>query len=229
MALEVERPLSKQVAGSFGERLYIAGPMRGIKNFNYPTFNQVAETLREKGYRVNCPAENFNGDSTREFHEYMLLDLQMVLESDGIVLLPGWQMSEGAKLEVGVGKALGLRFMEAYHDGYTAAWSFREIEPRTTEGIDQEARRLVYGERAATYGHPRGDFEMIGRLWSAITGTDVTAEMVALMMVCMKLARLASTPTHRDSQVDVIGYALCLARLQEDPAEVAAWEARASS
>lgn len=83
------------------------------------------------------------------------------------------------------------------------------------EHIEQEARRLVHGERAQTYGHPRGDFDIVANLWSALLGVEVTAEKVAILMIAFKLARLSKTPTHRDSKVDVIGYVLCLERLME--------------
>lgn len=114
------------------------------------------------------------------------------------------------------------------------------------EGVDQEARRVVYGPRAQTYGHPRGDFEAIAGIWLAMIraraqfvapGTKVEDipwdkimddELVAIMMSGLKLARLTKSPTHRDSQVDTIGYILCLTRLQDDPVELAAWDNRES-
>jgi hypothetical protein len=97
-------------------------------------------------------------------------------------------------------------------------WTFRELDtlPDVADGIEQEARRLVYGERAKTYGHPRGDFDRVAGMWSAMLGIPIDAEHVALMMIAFKLARLAATPEHRDSQVDVIGYALALDRLLRD-------------
>lgn len=114
----------------------------------------------------------------------------------------------------------------------------------THEGVDQEARRVVYGERAQTYGHPRGDFAAIAGIWMAMVraraefiapGVKVEdvpwekvldEELVAIMMSGLKLARLTKSPKHRDSQVDTIGYILCLTRLQDDPVELAAWNER---
>lgn len=219
--------------------LYISGPMRGIPDDNFPTFNEVAAALRSIDFTVNNPAENFNGDRGRDWAEYMHADLIMLLESDGIVLLPGWENSEGAKLEYSVAKAIGLEFYEAQklNDEWVivSLWDEPEgghtippemPEMRDAETIDQEARRLVYGERAKVYGHPRGDFDKIAGIWAAILGTPVTAEQVAVCMAGLKLARLASSPNFRDSQVDVIGYILCLARLQED---VTAWNEQMST
>lgn len=52
-------------------------------------------------------------------------------------------------------------------------------------------------------------------MWSGVLGVDVTPEDVALMMACLKISRLRSTPHHHDSIVDLIGYAICYSRLDE--------------
>lgn len=90
------------------------------------------------------------------------------------------------------------------------------------ELIEDEAARLVRnGKRQGTYGHPRGDFDTIAKMWSAILSkfnqqeVRVDAEQVALLMIAMKLSRLARDPSHHDSRVDIIGYAICLDRLDE--------------
>ena len=38
-------------------RIYLAGPMRGRKEFNFPAFKRAANELRSVGYNVLCPAE----------------------------------------------------------------------------------------------------------------------------------------------------------------------------
>lgn len=100
---------------------------------------------------------------------------------------------------------------------------FGTITPDERQLIEQEAASLVRnGKRQGTYGHPRGDFDTIAKMWSAILSksnqrdVNVEAEQVALMMIAMKLSRLARDPSHHDSRVDVIGYAICLDRLDED-------------
>ena len=39
-------------------RVYIAGPMTGLPDFNYPAFNAAAAKLRALGLEVLNPAEN---------------------------------------------------------------------------------------------------------------------------------------------------------------------------
>lgn len=222
-----------------GDAIYVSGPMRGFPDLNANAFNGLTWAMREAGYVVHNPHEtlssqaHFSGKPVT-YQVAIREDIELLLDSDGICLLPGWRHSEGSRFEIGIAHALGLKFYaaEPYGDetfDRPGEWSWSEIEAPSTvaEGIDAEARRLVYGDRAATYGHPRGDFDAIGKIWGAILEMEVSAEDVALCMSGLKLARLAKSPTHRDSQVDAIGYMLCLARLQEDPTEAEAWQEQA--
>lgn len=225
--------------------IYISGPMRGVPELNHPAFDSMEAALLAddmESWTVHSPAAtNREHGHTPEtpYSECIRLDVESLLKSDAIMLLPGWRQSEGARFEAEIARSFGLEFYEAelWAIGTDEAWSWKKISAKDigVEGIDQEARRLVYGDRAATYGHPRGDFDTIAKMWTGIllkklkakNAPEITGEEVALMMAALKLARLASTPTHHDSQVDTIGYMLCLARLQEDPKEIAAWDARA--
>lgn len=74
----------------------------------------------------------------------------------------------------------------------------------------EEAAKIVDGERRKVYGEPKDEFPKIAAMWSAIIGTPITAQQVCLCMIAGKLLRLASTPKHRDSLVDVCGYARIL-------------------
>jgi hypothetical protein len=81
-------------------RLYLAGPMSGYPKHNYPLFNRVATRLRAMGYHVFNPAENKDGGKLRPRSFYMRLDIPALIESDAVVVLPGWEHSRGASLEV---------------------------------------------------------------------------------------------------------------------------------
>lgn len=98
--------------------IYLSGPMTGIEDFNRPAFDAAAEQLRAQGFDVIVPGENESYDpielatqtvskQKREF--YLSRDIELILEhSDLVVVLPGWEESEGAKLEVAVAEAVGL-------------------------------------------------------------------------------------------------------------------------
>lgn len=79
-----------------------------------------------------------------------------------------------------------------------------------TDDLLQEAIAVV-AERAEHYGPPTVNFERIARLWEAYLADrivrPITVEDVAMMSVLVKLARLMEDPTHRDSWLDIAGYA----------------------
>ena len=102
-------------------KIYIAGPMTGIKDWNFPAFFKAENELKELGYEVINPAHN-DGETIEEalasagsperpnhsWASYMRRDLPNVLAVDALCVLPDWQRSKGARLEVQVAEALGL-------------------------------------------------------------------------------------------------------------------------
>jgi hypothetical protein len=116
-----------------GTRVYVAGPMRGIPEFNFPAFHEASAMLRQIGCVVFNPAERDNEhhgtdiskgnatgceeQATKEhgfnLREALGADLAWICaEADAIALLPGWQNSKGAKAERATAEALGLRILE---------------------------------------------------------------------------------------------------------------------
>lgn len=82
--------------------------------------------------------------------------------------------------------------------------------PTERESILQEAERLINGERAKTYGDASESFWDIADRWSQEIKEKLkeplTAFEVAHLMMQMKLSR-AKRGFHRDSYVDIAGYA----------------------
>lgn len=76
----------------------------------------------------------------------------------------------------------------------------------------------MFGARAADYGHPSQNFLRIAVLWSAWlsakNGRYIPVDVldVGIMMAQVKQARLIESPMHRDSHVDIAGYAEATAR-----------------
>lgn len=61
------------------------------------------------------------------------------------------------------------------------------------------------GSRMDDHGHPYDNMRDAAEMWSAILGTQVTAQQVALCMIAFKLARESNNPG-RDNMVDIAGY-----------------------
>lgn len=89
-------------------RLQLIGPMSGLPEFNYPAFNAAAAKLRAAGHEVWNPAESAGGDTGQVRAWYMRQSLAALQEADMAILLPGWEQSRGARLEVAVALEIGL-------------------------------------------------------------------------------------------------------------------------
>lgn len=94
--------------------VYVAGPMTGIPDFNFPAFNAEAAKLRDAGFCVENPAEHGIWEGA-EWQDYLRYDLTRLAICDQIHLLPGWSKSKGACLELHIAKALGM--LVSYSDG----------------------------------------------------------------------------------------------------------------
>jgi hypothetical protein len=83
---------------------YLAGPMSGIPEFNYPAFAEHAKYIREQlKYEVISPAEqgfgSFNPGTTG--YEEVLNDcVKLVSLADMLFVMEGWTKSNGARAEV---------------------------------------------------------------------------------------------------------------------------------
>ena len=120
------RYLKKKIRKS----IYITKPISDYKNFNFPTFFTTTDTLRTKDWiiynptnkkdetlideeamKTNNPMEaqkaNFN------FHNAYRWDIECVIKSDAIFMLPGWEASPGARGE----HAVAVK-MQRHHPDY---------------------------------------------------------------------------------------------------------------
>ena len=100
------------------KRIYIAGPMTGLPEFNYPAFHAAAADLRALGYQVVSPAELHDGDTTQPWDFYVRAGIVALVGCDAVALLPDWHLSRGARLEVSIADALGMpvRVVEAWRN-----------------------------------------------------------------------------------------------------------------
>jgi len=89
------------------ERLYVAGPMSGYPESNYPAFNEAARRLTDAGFEVLNPATSVVGTEAH-YVDFLREDLRMMLECHGVALLEGWWESVGARNEAQVAGILKM-------------------------------------------------------------------------------------------------------------------------
>lgn len=93
-------------------KIYLAGPMSGIEELNYPAFNAEAKRLRDLGHEVENPAEN-PVPPCGSWTGYMRMALRQLVDCECVALLPGWTDSKGAVIERNLAQALEMPVMNA--------------------------------------------------------------------------------------------------------------------
>jgi hypothetical protein len=73
---------------------------------------------------------------------------------------------------------------------------------------------LIIRERGEAYGSPKSNMQAIADRWNMLLAgkTKITAAMVCLMMIDLKIARCQFRMA-TDSVTDIAGYAACLAEI----------------
>lgn len=121
---------------------YLAGPMTGLPQFNFPAFIAAAAELRARGLTIISPAE-LDGAEVESaalaspdgtlgpddriagltWADMLARDVKLVAdEVSGLILLPGWETSKGAQLECFVGLLTNKTF-----DLYMGAASLKNV------------------------------------------------------------------------------------------------------
>lgn len=94
-------------------KLYLSGPMTGRPQLNYPAFFEEATRLRTLGYTVMNPAElGLNMDVP--WSECMRSAVRLLLDCQGVAMLPAWQGSRGARLERRLAEELHMLVLDAH-------------------------------------------------------------------------------------------------------------------
>lgn len=94
--------------------IYLSGPMTGLPNNNFDAFNDAALFFREMGYEVINPAE-IAPDTTLTWHQCMREDIKALMDCELLVLLTGWEASQGAHLEMHIASRIGMPVVQ-YRD-----------------------------------------------------------------------------------------------------------------
>lgn len=108
--------------------IYVAGPIAGIVDRNQHTFAQATIDLLRLGWTVINPASLgephhdgpcpkgtglANPGAPHNHACYMRRDMGQLVAADAVYLLPGWEVSVGARCEEHVARVCGLRIIHA--------------------------------------------------------------------------------------------------------------------
>ena len=201
-------------------RVYIAGPMSGLPEFNFPAFFEAEKRWEERGWEVLNPARldiEAGYDPAKStvtegtVAEFITRDLQaiqsLVPKRDAIALLPGWSDSMGAKAELAVAIWMGLKVFDA-DTGRPFA--------QNGNNILLEAEKLTSATRNGEYGHPLDHFQRTIEGLNArfLSGSDplfrremVPQEWPRMVAIDKLVGRGEDTKTtKRDTLTDTAGY-----------------------
>lgn len=134
-------------------KVYLAGPMSGYPQFNFPLFYKAAAQLRADNWNIVSPAE-LDADTDAEIPKAALAspdgkhinkgvaghtwgdllarDVKMLADDgiEGIIFLPDWEKSRGARLEAFTGTQIpGFKFFRYLPNG--DSYITRSFEPES--------------------------------------------------------------------------------------------------
>lgn len=145
------------------KKVYLSGPMRGYKDFNFPLFYTTEALLELWGWAVSNPArldiedgkaaynvaeKRIVPDTSFTIADALRRDFTVILSCDAVALLPGWEKSEGACRELGLAIDIGL-----------PVYFVNPIDGALTAAPEQDLRRAVaikYCSKAGMVGQFTG-------------------------------------------------------------------------
>lgn len=87
--------------------VYVAGPMTGLPDYNYPAFEAAVAQLEAAGFEVVSPTEGGQVDGWA-WEDYLRRGLGQLLGCEAVAILDGWHRSRGARVEVHVATRLRM-------------------------------------------------------------------------------------------------------------------------
>lgn len=137
---------------------YLAGPMRGIEEYNFPAFREATQWLRDQGWDVFSPAERDENDpnidhtenvagweGSRGLDYFMAYDLKAVCETDCVICLPGWEESQGARLETVTAVEIEHPVFVIEYDDPHGTRVLRSVDPEYIQKVFAARGVLVEG------------------------------------------------------------------------------------
>lgn len=133
-------------------KVYLAGPMRGIPEFNFPAFRRNAKLLRAADIQVVSPHEldeeagyfweGFRGDEDLtsynfDIAERLLEDIRVIAQDvDAVVVMQGWDESSGARAEASFAWGIGKPVYQLIEDSGRAEGFMPYLVPLNKGRLD---------------------------------------------------------------------------------------------
>lgn len=104
-------------------KIYISGPMRGIPDLNFAEFDKAVDRAKYLGHVPISPADLDRQDGNPPYPEgspgwlrfFAERDLLTLLQCDAIAVLPGWENSVGARMEVATAMFMRMPVLDTYN------------------------------------------------------------------------------------------------------------------
>lgn len=87
--------------------IYLSGKITGEPDLGVAAFTIAQYVLEDHGYTVLNPT-TIEGDLNNSWEWWMKRALSMMMEAQGVAMLPDWNLSRGAQIEYGLAQHLGM-------------------------------------------------------------------------------------------------------------------------
>jgi hypothetical protein len=173
--------------------IYVSGPYTSKDGIgidaNIQAAREIAIRCWEKGHAVICPHLNtahFERDCTVDYKAYIAGDLNMVARCDALVMVDGWESSNGATIEADYAQKLSIPIYTA--DNIPELHSTEIRCPVQVEAFREVVGRMyrIHLDKNADYSPANigglGSYGVVNRLWDKVCrllnlhGVDIHAE-----------------------------------------------------
>ena len=93
-------------------KIYIAGKVTGLKIEEYQNNFKLATEFAERYFNAEVVNPILLGGIQYTWEENMKFCIKELMNCDTVVFIPGWESSEGAKLENHIARSLGYNIYE---------------------------------------------------------------------------------------------------------------------
>jgi hypothetical protein len=88
-------------------KIYISGPISNVPDGNFEAFKEAEKTITKKGHTAINP-HTVCSRITGSWADYMRADIKAMMDADAILMLPDWDKSRGAALEMQLAMQLNI-------------------------------------------------------------------------------------------------------------------------